>query len=119
MIAISTFMLLGVEMFNCDIFRGGEQLFMCLYVCYDNIGCEVFIGEIQNQIYLDPKEDTFNEKFDTFYNGTAKGSQAILKVFPPMKYSHMESWPVAFALMSGSCHLDRALNDEFSVECLF
>ena len=22
-------------------------------------------------------------------------------------------------LMSGSCHLDRALNDEFSVECLF
>ena len=22
-------------------------------------------------------------------------------------------------LMSGSCHLDRALNDKFSVECLF
>ena len=24
-----------------------------------------------------------------------------------------------FCLMSGSCHLDRASNDEFSVECLF
>ena len=24
-----------------------------------------------------------------------------------------------FSLMSGSCHLDRASNNEFSVECLF
>ena len=26
---------------------------------------------------------------------------------------------LTFFLMSGSCHLDRALNDKYSVECLF
>ena len=35
------------------------------------------------------------------------------------EYTSISILPKYICFMSGSCHLDRALNDEFSVECLF
>ena len=35
------------------------------------------------------------------------------------EYTSISILPRYICFMSGSCHLDRALNDEFSVECLF